>query len=122
VATKTDSKTEYVEKCLDAWAEWNRGGHTTLGYPGSTPIARLMREGPGAGQASGNCTLEMPEEVQRVEQAVRALPEQEKQAIKLKYLKIYKRDKDRAKIMKISRAQFCIILDRARWFIRGRLW
>ncbi len=112
---------EYVEACLSQWAEWNRDGRINLGYPRRTLIHRMMKEGAGAGHAAVAPAEEMPEAVFRVEQAIRALPDLERQAIKLKYLHIYLTDNMRAKKLHKSRAQFFIILDRARWFIRGRI-
>lgn len=80
-----------------------------------------MREGPGAGQATGRAVISMPDIVETIEQAVVTLPNRQREAIKLKYLRRYMSDRSRAKKLHLSYSMFRRELDRARWFIGGKI-
>jgi len=78
-----------------------------------------MVEGPGASQATA--LLDMPDYISKTDHAIRALPERECEAIKLKYLRTNLTDQQRAEKMDVSRATYQSTVDRAKWFIRGRV-
>lgn len=63
----------------------------------------------------------MPPLVEVVEIAIIALPVQQKRAIKLKFCHPDLRDIDRANAMHMALGSYQREVDRARWFIGGRI-
>lgn len=108
-----------VENALVEWGDWSRGGRERLGYPGQSTIYQAMQgHGNAAPQRGG---FEMPVVVARLEAAIRDLPEQEREAVMLRYLRPGLTDKGRAKRLGVSYGTYRIVLERARWFIGGRI-
>lgn len=115
---------EQVDIAITAWAEWQRqtASPAASGYSGRTTIAKLMEEGAGAaGGGYGQAASDMPPLVEIVEIAIIALPVQQKRAIKLKFCHPDLRDVDRAKAMRMALGSYQREVDRARWFIGGRI-
>ncbi len=112
---------QFVEDCLTQWSDWNRDSCNRLGYPSHTIEHRLMREGLGAGMATGRPVLEMPGVVQRVESAIRQLPKRKQEVIKTKYLWVNMSDRSRARRLHMSYAHFRNVLDCIRWYLAGKL-
>lgn len=109
---------DYVEACLVAWAEWNRDGGG-IGYASGTLLHRIMRE--GAILVPSTAQFDMPDPIHQTDLAIKALPDREQEAVRLKYLNTHLTDQQRADKMKVSRATFQNMVERAKWFIRGRI-
>lgn len=121
MAVKENDMLVLVEERLQEWADWSRGSAGSIGYPSRSPIHRMMREGAGAGGGFGPRLLEMPATVQTTESALRDLPDRQRKALKLKYLSTGLRDQDRAKRLRISYEMYRREVERARWFLCGRI-
>lgn len=116
-----DSVVEKVEVALQQWADWSRGGVENLGYPSRSPVHKLMREGAGASGGFGPRRLDVPELVERTEAAVVSLPARQREALRLKYLWIGGRDQERAKKLRMSYDSYKREVERARWYVGGKL-
>lgn len=112
---------EQANQELYDWGTWSLNDGTNIGYPSQVPIGRVMKEGPGASSGGATPSIEMPDSVRRVEQAVRLLPSPDIDVIKLKYLNRGISDRDRAKMVNLSYARFRTILERAQHFVAGCL-
>ena len=73
---------------LDRWGGYMRANRSEyLGYPRRNTIHRLMHEGTGAGQSTAPVERDTPEDIERIDLAVRHLPGGLRDAIELRYIR-----------------------------------
>ena len=73
-----------ADHLLRQWGNWSRKGGRHTGYPSRSVIGRIMDEGPGASQPTGD--IPMPNLVKLTEEIVLQLPRELQIAVELKYV------------------------------------
>lgn len=101
---------EWIREMLYVWARHVRGPVVFIGWPPESILARMMREGAGAGESSARVKQPFPLDVQRVENAVVKLPQELREAIVVKYVLRGMSDQQRAKDMCMPCRRFRYLL------------
>lgn len=114
-----DADTKAVHLRLEEWGQWSKG-HEVHAWPSTTPMGRMVEEGPhGAGQAS-KPPVEMSERIAQVDAAVAKLGDIDKRVVKHYYV-FWEPREVMARKMKMNVKKFENVLKRARWRISGYL-
>lgn len=110
-----------IDVRLYEWGDWVREKRDFgLGYPARNVIHKAMKEGPGAGQASGKRETPMPESVEIVEVALTGLTGQLKETAMQRYVSSAP-DKVAAQRLKISVAKYRQRIDQLHFYVAGVL-
>lgn len=114
-----DPDTKLVHARLEEWGNWSKGEEVRA-WPATTPMGRMIEEGPhGAGQQS-KPPIFMPDHIFHVDQAVAKLGDIDKRAVKHFY-QHWEPLQVMARRMKMRERKFQNVLRRARWRIIGFL-
>jgi len=125
--TPEDAKSlilQYIDNCLEEWAEWSRkGAHLGLGYPPCAIEYRLMTEGHVTRGYSGLTPLPthpLAEEIEKLMREMAALNRKMSEVITHYYLHPGG-IREQARKLGMSHAHFEMHLNTARWWFAGRL-
>lgn len=117
-------KSQYVERRLQAWADWySRGCGFGLGYPSKNLMAILQETGGLLIKSTGEIPLPMNASAEEIEKLIAELAQ--------RYLSLTNALREyylgegttvqKAKRLNMSRAQFNICVDKAKMWLSGRL-